>query len=97
MALKNNQIKYLVGMAHALKPVVTLASKGLTETVINELEIALDHHELIKVKLRGDREQRKQWVADIAGKTKAEVVQKIGMVACYYRRNPEKPTIKLPR
>jgi RNA-binding protein len=97
MALKNNQIKYLVGIAHSLKPVVTLASKGLSETVVNELEIALDHHELIKVKLRGDRDQRKQWVEEIALKTKAEVVQKIGMVACYYRHNPEKPTIKLPR
>ena len=97
MALNKNQQKYLVGIAHALKPVVTLGNKGLTDTVISELEIALDHHELIKVKLRGDRDQRKQWIESIAEKTDADEVQKIGMVVCLYRRNPDQQKITLPR
>ena len=60
MSKKANQdIKQLRAIGHKLKPVVTIAGKGLTEGVIDELDRALTDHELIKVKLAvGSREAR---------------------------------------
>ena len=93
MPLKAAQKKNLRAKAHHLKPLVTVADKGLSESVVAEIERALNDHELIKVKLRGEREQRKTWANDIATKCKAELVQSIGQVACFYRKNPDKPLI----
>jgi len=76
--------------------VVTIADKGLTENVMGELEAALTRHELIKVKLRGERAVRTSWITEICRLCKAEVVQTIGLIACFYRRNPKKPVISLP-
>ena len=93
MPLKASQKKNLRGQAHHLKPLVTVAGKGLSETVVAEIDRALNDHELIKVKLRGDRELRATWARSIAEQCKAELVQSIGQVACFYRKHPEKPVI----
>lgn len=94
--LNAQQIRYLRGLTHDLHPVVTVASKGLTENVLAEIEAALKHHELVKVRLRTEREQRKAWIDEITRSCDAEVVHAIGQVASYFRRNPEKPVIALP-
>lgn len=93
MPLKASQKKNLRALAHHLKPLVTVADKGLSESVVAEIERGLNDHELIKVKLRGDREQRKTWAQNIAGQCNAEWVQSIGQVACFYRKHPEKPVL----
>ena len=98
MSLSKNQIKFLRGMCHDLKPVVMLGQKGLSDAVLNELEIALDHHELVKIKLSvDDRDARKQLTDDICQYSKAELVQTIGKTISIYRLNPEKAIIALPR
>lgn len=89
MSLNNKQIRHLRGLSHDLSPVVMVADKGLTENVRAEIDIALDSHELIKVKLRGERDQRQLWIEEILAETSAELVQKIGQVACFYRPNPK--------
>lgn len=93
MPLNAAQKRNLRGLAHHLKPVVTVADKGLSENVIAEIERALNDHELIKVKLRADREARKAWAQKIASLCEAEWVQSIGQVACFYRKHPEKPIV----
>lgn len=93
MPLKASQKKNLRGLAHHLKPLVTVADKGLSETVVAEIERALNDHELIKVKLRGERELRKTWAHNIAEQCGAELVQTIGQVACFYKKHPEKPVV----
>jgi RNA-binding protein len=50
MTLSNKQKQYLKGLAHSLKPVVQLGNNGLTEGVLAEIDVAITHHELIKVK-----------------------------------------------
>ena len=98
MSLSKNQIKFLRSKCHDLKPVVMLGQKGLTEAVLKELDIALDHHELIKVKLSmDDRDARKQVIADICEKCQAEEVQSIGKTLSIYRQNKKKPVIDLPK
>jgi len=93
MPLKTAQKMNLRSQAHHLKPLVTVADKGLSDTVMAEIERALNDHELIKVKLKGDREARKAWAERIASQCRAELVQSIGQVASFYRRHPEKPVI----
>lgn len=93
MSLSNQQIKKLKAHTHALKPVVRLGQSGLTATVLDEIEVAIKHHELIKVKIAAsDREEKKQVIETIAAKVNAEIVQSIGSVAIYYRENPDKKT-----
>ncbi|QKK02322.1 MAG: ribosome assembly RNA-binding protein YhbY [Pseudomonadota bacterium] len=97
MPLTNTQKKHLRGLSHDLDPVVIVADKGLTDNVMDEVEQALAHHELIKVRLRADRERRRSWIDRLLDQTHAELVQRIGQIVCLYRRNPEKPRIALPR
>ena len=46
MSKKSNQeIKQLRAIGHKLKPVVTVAGKGLSEAVVAEVDRALSQHE----------------------------------------------------
>ncbi|MDH3399943.1 MAG: ribosome assembly RNA-binding protein YhbY [Chromatiales bacterium] len=97
MNLTESQKKSLRGLAHALKPIVMVAGGGASEGVINELDQALAHHELLKIRVRvGDREARDELIGQLCRKTRATLVQRVGNVATLFRRNPEKPKIKLP-
>jgi RNA-binding protein len=97
-ALTNSQIRYLKGLLHATKPVVLLGQKGLTPEVFKEIELALDHHELVKIKLAGaDRDERKTMAEAIATQTGATRIALIGHMASFFRRNPKAPTLALPR
>ncbi len=94
--LNKNQLKYLRGLCHQLQPVVMVADKGLSDNVMQALHEALENHELIKVKLRTEREQRAEFIQRIEADTGAQLVQKIGQVACFYLRHPEEPKLALP-
>ena len=96
MALSNSQKRYLRGLTHHINPVVMVGDKGLSANVLGEIEQALDHHELIKVKLRTDRATRMALTGEIMEQCGATLVHQIGQVACFFRRNPEKPVITLP-
>lgn len=82
--------KKLKAQAHALKPVIMIGQAGLTDAVITETELALDCHELIKVKIRAEREQREAISADLCSKTGANLVQNIGQISILYRHNQKK-------
>jgi len=96
MSLSNRQLRFLRGLCHKLKPVVIVGDKGLSDNVKAEIEIALNHHELIKIKLKTDRDTRTAWADQIQQAYGAESVQSIGQVVSFYRRNPKKPVIELP-
>ena len=97
MSLSNNQIRHLRGLAHALKPVVMVGQHGLKDSILTEVEIALDAHELIKLKVSvGDREARDEIIQKIVDHAGAELVQRIGNTAVLFRRNTEKPRVALP-
>ena len=73
--------KYFRQLGHNLKPVVTIASKGFTESVQLEIERALDDHELIKLKLvTADRDSKKALTDEICRLHKAQLIQSIGHV-----------------
>lgn len=97
MTLSNKQKQYLKGLAHSLKPVVQLGNNGLTEGVLAEIENALNHHELIKVKIPTDDKEEKSLIIDaIIRETAAVKVQTIGHVLVIYKPSDERK-IELPK
>lgn len=97
MNITTKQKQYLKGLAHPLKPIVMLGNNGLTEGVLAEIEQALEHHELIKVKISTeDRESKLLIVNAIIRETSAFEVQVIGKTLVLYRPSKDK-RISLPR
>ncbi|OQK17999.1 RNA-binding protein [Methyloprofundus sedimenti] len=87
--MNSEQLKQMKALAHELKPVIMIGQAGLTVAVLKEIEIALDTHELIKIKIRAEREARKQIQQQICTETKAELIQGIGQIIVIYRKKPE--------
>ena len=93
--------KQLRAIGHKLKPVVTVAANGVSDTVLAELERALDQHELIKVKLAvGGREARAAVTDEVCERTGATRVQSIGNIILILRRaaqpNPRRSNLGRP-
>ena len=94
--ITNKQKKFLRASAHQLKPVVSAGNAGISEGVMREIDIALSHHELIKVRISGtERGDLKPMAASICENMDASLVQIIGHIVVIYR--PAKnPKIQLP-
>jgi RNA-binding protein len=74
-----------------------IGQSGLSAGVTKELDLALDAHELVKVRARvGDREERDSIFTTLTTQTGSALVQRIGNVGLFYRRHKEKPKIILP-
>ena len=92
LSLTNQQIRALRAESHRLKlkPVVMIGHNGLSENVVHELNQALDHHELIKVRIPGmDKDEKAAFVAQVCQQTNAVVIQKIGHVIVLFRQNDD--------
>ena len=87
--MNSEQLKQMKTQAHQLKPVIMIGQAGLTEAVLKEIELALDTHELIKIKIRAERDDRKLIQQQICTETKAESIQSIGQIIVIYRKKPE--------
>jgi RNA-binding protein len=97
MTLTESQKKHLRGLGHKLKPLIMIGDAGLSEAVFAEYESTIDHHELLKVRVRvGDRDARDAIIEQLCTRGGATLVQRIGNVALLYRQNPEKPKVRLP-
>ncbi|MDO8861523.1 ribosome assembly RNA-binding protein YhbY [Haliea sp. E1-2-M8] len=87
--------KQLRAIGHKLKPVVTVAGNGLSDNVLQEVQRALDDHELIKVKIAvGDREARSAAAAALCAETGATLVQSVGNIVLLLKR-AKKPDPRL--
>lgn len=97
MPLTSKQRQHLRGLAHHLKPVIMVGNKGLTESVLDEIDLVLERHELIKVKIAaGERDDRQAIIEEICLQRQCQPVQSIGRVAVVYRAAKE-PTINLKK
>jgi len=98
MNLTERQMKHLRREAHNLKPVVTVGDKGLTDGILTELQGALDHHELIKIRVRvGDRAARDEIISSLVDSSRSILISRVGNIAALYRPRREKPRIVLPK
>ena len=92
------QTRFLRGQAHDLKAMLQVGGKGVTEALLAEIDLALEHHELIKIKVGAeDRDARDAMIDDLAERTGAALVQRIGHTAILYRPSKDKRQIVLPR
>ena len=72
--------------AHPLKPVVMIGQLGLTESVLSEIDIALNAHKLIKVSIRNaNKDERIKQGKNIENLLGAEVISQIGSITVLYR------------
>lgn len=96
--LTGKQKSFLRSLAHKLKPVVQVGHQGATEGVLAAVEVALERHELIKVKVSGESETDVVEVAPALEQgTRSQVAQIIGHTVVLYRRREKDPKIVLPR
>ena len=98
--LTGSQAKYLRGLAHGFKPIVFIGQKGITDALVESVELALNRHELIKIKFVDfkEKKQKKEMATAIGEKTGCLVAGIIGHVAILYKEHvdPEKRKIVLP-
>ena len=96
--LTSAQTRFLRGQAHDLSAMLQVGGKGITDTLVAEIDLALEHHELIKIKVGAeDRDARDAMIDQIAKRTDAALVQRIGHTAVLYRPSKDKRHIVLPR
>jgi RNA-binding protein len=89
MSLTEKMKHDLRGHGHTLKPVVSIGNAGLSKAVLREIELSLEHHELMKIKVGGaERDERKRIIDRICDRFDAELVQAIGHIALIYRKFP---------
>jgi putative YhbY family RNA-binding protein len=78
-------------LAHHLDPVVMIGNDGLTPSVLKEIDLALNSHGLIKVRVLGDdRNQRESMFIELADQLGAAPIQHIGKLLIFWRPQPEK-------
>jgi RNA-binding protein len=76
--------------AHHLRPTVHVGHHGITATLLQSLDEALEARELVKVQIeRNAPESVKETANLLASEVKAEVIQVIGRKTTLYRHNPE--------
>jgi len=89
LQLSSIERRELRARAHSLNPVVSIAENGLTEAVLKEIDVNLNAHELIKIRVYGDsREDRIAHLEQICSELGATAVQHIGKLLVVYRRAP---------
>lgn len=95
--LNGKQRRFLRGLGHHLDPVVLVGKEGLSEGLIGSLDVALEQHELIKIKLgESAGSDRRAIGAALAEAANADLVQVLGRTVLVYRRRAKDPQISLP-
>lgn len=96
--LDSKQKQHLRALAHSIKPLVQVGTKGLTESLIEQIAAQLLAHELIKVRFNTEStvEPADSCKAIVEG-TKSQLVQASGRILVLYRRHDQKPKIQIPK
>jgi RNA-binding protein len=95
--LSGKQRRYLRGLGHHLTAIVRVGQRGVWEAVEEKVQIELDNHELIKLKVGSDCTASAKEVGEtLATSAGAALVQVLGRTVLLYRRRKEEPEIVLP-
>lgn len=90
MTMRGKDRAGLRAEAHHLKPTVHVGHHGITATLLQSLDEALQARELVKVQVeRNAPLSVKETAGELATQTGAEVIQVIGRKTTLYRYNPE--------
>ena len=86
MALTEQQKKRLRGLGHKLKPLITVGAGGLSDSLLEEIERSIEHHELMKVKVNtANREERDTAIRALCEYSGAQLIQRVGNVGLLFR------------
>ena len=97
MTLSGKQTRHLRALGHHLEPVVQLGKNGLTPGAKDAVKVAIEAHELVKVRVGTECPDEPEALAAVLGtELKAEVAQRLGRTILLYRRRAKNPKIKLP-
>lgn len=96
--LDGRQRRFLRALAHTLKPVVQVGNQGLTPGVKKAISVALETHELIKIRVSADAEGELEDIgSEAAAGTSSHLAQVIGRTLLLYKARKKDPKIKLPK
>jgi RNA-binding protein len=96
--LTAKQKQHLKSLAHGLDPVVQVGSKGISDSLIEQIRTQLVAHELIKIRFNTESALAPaDGAPELAARTRSLLVQRAGRVLVLYRRHDEKPRIELPK
>ena len=96
--ITSKQRSFLRSLAHEIEPSVFLGKSGLTQNVIDEIDVNLEKREIVKVKLQEGCELTPKEVADKVGEVLgAEFIQAIGRKFTLYRESEDYKKIELPK
>ena len=89
--ITTKQRAFLRGLGNALDPVMQIGKDGITDNVLNGVNLLLEARELVKFKmLKNCDEDAKTLANEIARRVGADVVQVIGNIFILYKRSTRK-------
>lgn len=90
LELNSQQRRALRAAAHALRPVVLIGDRGLSDSVVAEIDRSLAAHELIKIHVAGaERSQRDEILQSLCDRLSCAPVGHIGKTLILYRPGPK--------
>jgi RNA-binding protein len=90
MIMRGKDRAELRAEAHHLRATVHVGHHGITPTLLQSLDEALEARELVKVQVERNAPQTvKETANELATQMKAEVIQVIGRKTTLYRFNPD--------
>ena len=96
--LTNKQRNYLRKLANGIEPIFRIGKGGLTDNMIEQMNLAFEAREIFKVYVLKNSELEVRAVCDeIVSSTGAEPVSVVGSKFVLYKPSSEKPKIVLPR
>ncbi len=95
LTISISERKNLRARAHSINPLVAISEKGLTDSVLAEIDLTLNHHELVKIRVfNDDREIREGYFNTICTSLHAAPIQHIGKLLIIYRKAPPEVSLK---
>lgn len=91
MELKSYQRAFLRSKAQDLDPIVYVGKEGLTEGVVNALDMALESHELVKVRFQANKDEIKDISIKLGDQTGATYIASTGFTSVFFRQDANDP------
>ncbi len=96
--LTGKQKSFLRGQAHDLKAILQVGKGAVNENFIEQVNLALEARELIKISILQNCEENRYELADaLTQATKAELVRVLGKTLVLYRKSINKSQIVFPK
>jgi RNA-binding protein len=81
--------KKLRGIAQRMQPTLSVGKQGLIASVVKEIETALSHNELIKIRFNVSREPMLALCQAIENQTLCTCVGHVGKTASFYKEKED--------